>query len=62
MMGRNQLWHSSYVVDTHVLVEDQDKNSDQEPNEGNSAQTPGLAFLRLLIIIKIFPLYNPAVF
>lgn len=21
MMGRNQLWHSSYVVDTHVLVE-----------------------------------------
>lgn len=21
MMGRNQSWHSSYVVDTHVLVE-----------------------------------------
>lgn len=44
------------------LLKDQDKNSDQEPNEGNSAQTPGLAFLRLLIIIKIFPLYNPAIF
>lgn len=44
------------------LLKGQDKNSDQELNEGNSAQTPGLAFLRLLIIIKIFPLYNPAIF